>query len=248
MNTRGALGESAPQRPGGRAPRGLSAPPGPPEASGPSVPAPARGALPRPRPPRGPSRRGLPSISRTPGSCSSKQLSLFVLADFPYLLAHFREAHNSVFQPFCRSLFKSTRSIGPLPFCPLRPTRLPSRPPAPLFQAAIRFKSIFSKGEKLITVPGPRQPQCGGHVAGQARPGRRAAGSAPSGPGRVLTQAGRGSSGLRERGRRLRDHSGTVGQAGGAGLWRRLSSRQGADGGVVGGLCFYSPPLCFKLS
>lgn len=247
MNTRGALGESAPQRPGGRAPRGLSAPPGPPRHPGrvsqhlPAGPAPP------------------PPATRTVASGAAIHLphSRLLLVEtagaicsgrFPLFIGTFSGGAQLCLPTFCRSLFKSTRSIGPLPFCPLRPTRLPSRPPAPLFQAAIRFKSIFSKGEKLITVPGPRQPQCGGHVAGQARPGRRAAGSAPSGPGRVLTQAGRGSSGLRERGRRLRDHSGTVGQAGGAGLWRRLSSRQGADGGVVGGLCFYSPPLCFKLS
>ena len=59
---------------------------------------------------------------------SSKQLALFVLGDFPYLLPHFREAHNSVFQPFDCSLFKLKQLIRPLlfSFCPS-----PSSPAAP---------------------------------------------------------------------------------------------------------------------
>lgn len=78
--------------------------------------------------------------------CSSKQLVLFVLGDFPYLLPHFQEAYNSVFQPFYCSLFKLKPLIRPLLFSLLFQLLLPSCPTPPLlFQAAIKFKSIFSE-------------------------------------------------------------------------------------------------------
>ena len=139
--------------------------------------------------------------------CAPKQLVLFVLGDFPYLLPHFRKAHNSVFQPFYCSLFKWKQLIRPLlsSFCSSPSS--PAASPHPFsFKQQLNL-NLFSLKKKINHSLRPRSvPESRGR--GRAhRAGQRAADSAlmggaspqpSSGPRQILTPMGGGLVGHRE--------------------------------------------------
>ena len=99
----------------------------------------------------------------------SKQLALFVLGDFPYLLPHFREAHNSVFQPFDCSLFKLKQLIRPLLFSFCSSPSSPAAPPHPFsFKWQLNLNPFSLQKKNLIIVAGPGVTQSQGEMAGHA--------------------------------------------------------------------------------
>lgn len=146
----GSLDESALQRPGGRAPPRTLLSPGPPEASraaGPSTQLPLDGHLPAglcPTPTRHPVRRFRgrhPSPTLPAPAHRNSWCYLFWPISLIYWHIFGRRITLSSNHFTAASSNRNDRSAAP---------------PTPLFQAAIRFKSIFFKGKKINHRPRPK--------------------------------------------------------------------------------------------